>query len=290
MDISLNSKDDRRARIAAFIFAIILLFLILYPFWSYTFPPPEKAGILVTFGEVEFAESDGAQQSQEDRIDDNNDLNNPSKTILPKTTTDSKVQPVKEVIHVETITEEKSDVVASKDNEEEKTSAEENRKQQEAAISSEDARMQQENRKAAEEVRKKAEYAKTKKQFGDLIGKGKGATSESGNAGDPKGDPSSEALKGLSKGNSRIQGGLADRGIISEPHIEDNSQKAGIVVVKVCVNSQGEIIESSYTQRGSTTTDTDLVNIAIQGAKQYRFSKSPIEKQCGTITIEFKLK
>jgi len=147
----------------------------------------------------------------------------------------------------------------------------------------------QENKEAAE-AKKKAEYEKAKKRFGDILGKGKGSSVTSGNAGDKLGDPNRDALKGVSKGNGKIAGGLADRGLASEPDINENSQKSGIVVVKVCVGKDGRVSEASFTQRGSTTTDSDLVSAAIDGAKRYRFSKSPIEKQCGTITIEFKLK
>ncbi|WP_235296868.1 hypothetical protein [Portibacter marinus] len=280
MDISLNSKDDRRAKIAAFIFALILLFLILYPFWSYTFPPPEKEGILVAFGEVEVVggnDEEDNQQTESNVVEDGEKVEKKSEPLPENKPAEPKSQTKKEVVVSEVAKEKESEVVIN-----EKVTAK--------SPSAEDLKKEEEAKRAAEEARKKAEYEKAKKQFGDLLGKGKGDGSSTGNAGDPQGDPNTDVLKGMSKGNGRIEGGLADRGLIFEPQINENSQKAGIVVVRVCVNNQGEVIESNYTQRGSTTTDSDLVSVAIEGAKKYRFSKSPIEKQCGTITIEFKLR
>ncbi|WP_235291903.1 hypothetical protein [Portibacter lacus] len=281
MDHVLNSKDDRRAKIAAFIFALILLFLILYPFWSYTFPPPEKAGILVSFGEIEMVGGDDVKESQQEEVEtpDDGEKEKKQSEVFQETEkqTPKKSAPETPVVVSKTAKQEVSEVVA-KD--------EVSKKSVDAEKAKEDLAAQ----KAAAEAKKKADYEKAKKQFGDLLGKGTGKGNETGNAGDPNGDPNTNALKGISKGKGNIQGGLSDRGLMYEPEIEENSQKAGVVVVKVCVDRSGKVIEASYTQRGSTTTDTGLVKAAIDGSKRYRFSKSPIEKQCGTITIEFKLK
>ena len=63
-----DSKNKKRARIIAAIFAVLLFFLILYPFWSYTFPPPEQSGILVSFGEVEIGGNDSEESSQQEQV------------------------------------------------------------------------------------------------------------------------------------------------------------------------------------------------------------------------------
>lgn len=280
MDTVLNSKDDRKARIAAFLFALILLFLILYPFWSYTFPPPEKAGILVSFGEFEVTGGDDIKVSQLEEVEEPDDGEKREKTseLIQKQEERAKKAASKvETVNSKVASAEASPVVI---NEKAKTKNKVVQESKEAVA----------EKKAAEEAKKKEEYERAKKQFGDLLGKGTGKGGKTGNAGDPGGDPSTSALSGLSKGSGKIQGGLSDRGLLYEPEIDENSQKSGKVVVKVCVNNRGEVTEASYTQRGSTTTDSGLVKAAIDGSKKYRFSKSPIDKQCGTITIEFKLK
>lgn len=280
MDIASNSKDERVARIVAFIFTILLLFFILYPFWSYTFPPPEQEGILVSFGSLE--EVDGSEKaevtdSKEEKPSDTGELqerdSQNASDIATQNTRNSQSTPVETKI----LSEEESPIIKKESIEQAKEVAKVSQEEIEA-------------RKAAEEREEQLAFEETKRQFGDLINKGGGKTSSTQERGDPEGEPSIDNLSSLIAGKGKVEGGLADRGLLFEPEIDENSQKSGKVVVKVCANQRGEVTEANYTQRGSTTTDIELVNVAVEGAKKYRFSRSPIEKQCGTITIEFKLK
>ena len=150
---------------------------------------------------------------------------------------------------------------------------------------------EEEARKKAEaEAKRKADLEAAKKQYGDVFGEGKGKTDTEGNQGDPDGDPDASNLEGISTGSGKVGGGLGNRGVRYEPTIKDQSQKTGRVVVKVCVDRNGNVVSADYTQRGSTTTDADLKRLAIASAKRFRFTESTIDKQCGTITIDFKLK
>jgi TolA protein len=151
------------------------------------------------------------------------------------------------------------------------------------------AKAEEAARKKAEADRKAKELADKKKQYGDLFGKGEGNDAGGGNTGDPLGDPDGEALEGISTGKGKIGGGLSDRGLAYEPEIADNSQKAGKVVIRICVDRDGNVIDAKFTQLGSTTTDRTLVEIAEAAAKKYKFSSSNSDKQCGTVTIDFKL-
>lgn len=152
-------------------------------------------------------------------------------------------------------------------------------------------RAEEAERKRVQEQKKKQEaYEKTKNELGSLFG-GDGNSNESdGKKGDPDGSNDSKILEGLSGGLSEVGGGLSGRGIIYEPKINENSQKTGKVVVKVCVDQSGSVISSKYTQRGSTTTDSELVNVAEKAAAKYKFTPGELAEQCGTITIDFKLK
>jgi TonB family protein len=87
-----------------------------------------------------------------------------------------------------------------------------------------------------------------------------------------------------------VGGGLGSRGVTYEPKISDNSQKVGKVVVNVCVDRSGKVISAEYTQKGSTTTDSDLRELAERSARKFVFTESGIEKQCGTITVDFKVR
>ena len=161
----------------------------------------------------------------------------------------------------------------------EKKRAEEQRKRVEEAA----------RKKRAEEQRKQEAYERTKSELGNLFdGNGDNAESQ-GKKGDSDGSSDSKILDGLSGGLGAVGGGLAGRGVIFEPQIVENSQKTGKVVVKVCVDQSGEVISAKYTQRGSTTTDSDLVDVAQKAALKYKFTPGDLAEQCGTITIDFKL-
>lgn len=146
-------------------------------------------------------------------------------------------------------------------------------------------------RKADEAARQQEAYNKTKKSYGDLLGgNGKGNTGKPGSQGDPGGDPNAKVLEGISTGSGRVGGGLGNRGVLHEPQINDKSQKTGRVVISVCVDKNGKVIKAEYTQKGSTTTDSELRDIARKAAQQFKFTTSEIEEQCGTITVDFKIK
>lgn len=167
-------------------------------------------------------------------------------------------------------------------------------KQQEAEQKrkAEEAKKQaEEEKRRAEEARKKQEaYDQTKSELGGLFSGEDSDADGAGQQGDPSGKDKSDILEGLSSGQGKIGGGLSGRGIVFEPTIKENSQKTGIVVVKVCVDKSGKVLSSKYTQRGSTTTESELVKVATESAAKYVFSPGELDEQCGTITIDFRLK
>ena len=60
-------------------------------------------------------------------------------------------------------------------------------------------------------------------------------------------------------------------------------------MIKVCVNKTGSVISADYTQKGSTTNDATLINIAKRNAMKFKFTAGDVEQQCGTITYDFKV-
>ena len=121
-------------------------------------------------------------------------------------------------------------------------------------------------------------------------GTGKGNTRKPGNQGDPNGNPDSDNLSGIRRGSGRVGGNLSGRKVLSQPMISDDSQETGNVVVKVCVDKTGHVVSAIYTQNGSTTSDPNLKAKAIAAAKKFKFDQGELEEQCGTITIEFKVR
>ncbi len=130
---------------------------------------------------------------------------------------------------------------------------------------------------------------KKKQQFGSLFGKGQGSKEGNGSQGDPGGSPDSKILEGISKGRGTVGGGLNGRKVMQAPTISENSQKYGKVSIKVCVDKNGKVVTANFTQKGSNTTDAQLVRIAEKGAMKYVFAPGELDSQCGTITFDFKL-
>ena len=96
-------------------------------------------------------------------------------------------------------------------------------------------------------------------------------------------------LKGISTGAGVVGGGLSGRGG-KGPGITDNSNKTGVVVIYVCIDANGKITQSSFTQKGSTSSDPQLVKLARENAKKWKFNSGFSDETCGTITYDFKVK
>lgn len=286
--------NKNKGLITSVVFHILVLLLCLLPFFNYEYPPKNDGGILVALGLPDEGEGDDNPDSQTEEVVEEVSKEKPTDAVADKSVspdkdtrnTNVKTEPVK-AQEAKTV-DEKSDIPSSADKknskvEEKENLAEKRRREAEVAAAAEA------KRKADAEAKEKAEAEAKKKQFGSLFGKGQGDNNTSGSKGDPKGDPNSKVLEGLAKGSGRIGGGLSNRGVVSEPKFQDNSQKTGKVVIAICVDKNGKVTDATFTQRGSTTTDRELVDIARKGALKYVFSPGEIESQCGTVTVEFKV-
>jgi TonB family protein len=282
---NLNEEENRkRGLIFSIIFHALILILLFLPFLSYPDPPPGQEGILVSFGQPNIGQGDSRPDTQQEEV------------VEPKPPSEE-VQKTEPPPQAATPVETQKEVVTSKDPSEVSF-----KKQEEDKKKAEDAerkRIEDSNRKAAEEAEKQrqaeaaakqAELDKAKKQFGDAFGgTGKGKTDKAGNQGDPGGDPDAKNLEGISTGAGNVGGGLSGRGVQYKPTIQDKSQKTGTVVVNVCVDRSGTVTKANFTQRGSTTNDSELIKIAETNAKKFKFSGSSVDEQCGTITFTFKV-
>jgi TonB family protein len=299
-----EKKDKRRGLIISLITHSLLLLLFILPFIKFPYPPPGQEGILVSFGMPDVgagddqpdtqqeenvkptppaAASEQEQQEEVEKVSESKPTpvepakSEPAEMLTQKNAElDLAVQAKKEKERLDKI---EANRIAEAERERQRQEANAKRLAEEAA-----------RKKAAAEAKKKADYEAAKKQYGDLLGKGKGSTGTAGNQGDPGGDPDASQLEGISTGSGKIGGGLSNRGVKSEPNITDNSQKTGKVVVKVCVDENGDVVSAQYTQLGSSTNDGDLKALAIKSARKFKFVRSGTDKQSGTITVDFKLK
>lgn len=286
LELKREEEHKRKGFIVSSIFHSIIIILLLLPLLNYPDPPPGQQGILVSFGAPDIGQGDDKPDTQQEEMVDPKPPSEEEQQVEP-TPSSAPTDPVE--VEKEIVTKEDPAEVAFKKREEER------KKQDEAQKRAEEQRKKAEadaeKQRQAEEAARKAELEKAKKQYGDAFGgKGKGSTDKAGNQGDPGGDPNAKALEGISTGKGTIGGGLEGRGVVSTPSIQDNSQKTGRVVVRICVNNRGEVISADYTQAGSTTADSELRNIAITNAKKFKFSPGSVDRQCGTVTIDFKVR
>ncbi len=289
MDLFLQGENENKkaGMLISIIVHLLLLLLLFVPFFTQEFIPPGQKGILIQFGIIDSGSDEGPESmmadeeiTQETETSGNNDPEDqPQEDVATAKSVDESPQE-------EVVVDENSDVPTKEELEKQKAiedarRIEDERKAEEAAEA---------QRKAEEEEQKQREFEERKKKFGDILAGGNNSGKNRGDEGDPSGNPESSALDEIAKGSGKVGGGLTNRGVLYEPTIQENSQQSGTVVIEICVDTDGEVVSAKFTQRGSTTTTSSLVNVAIEGAKKYKFTASEIEKQCGTVTVNFIVK
>ncbi len=131
---------------------------------------------------------------------------------------------------------------------------------------------------------------------GDGNGTGGQGTGNGGGNGSGTG-PGSGGGSGHGNGGGNGDGNgvgfdLTGRNWMSKPHVDDNSQQEGKVVIDIVVDKNGSVVSVSGPGRGSTNTNGTLVRKAKEAAMRAKFSPSPsgVEEQHGTITFNFILR
>lgn len=110
-------------------------------------------------------------------------------------------------------------------------------------------------------------------------GQGKG-----GYSGDEKGSGGGGVDSEYSVGNRTLVGRLP------LPSTDYGKNKQGKVVVEIMVNEDGAVTSATYRAKGSTTSDNQLVRVAIEAARKARFTHGSSDiPEMGTITYTFKL-
>ena len=106
-------------------------------------------------------------------------------------------------------------------------------------------------------------------------------------------DQSSGSGGGLNPvGTDALDEGLQGRGLVGTlpMPVYPAGNRGGKVVIRVSVDKEGNVTSATYEPKGSTTSDSSLVEAAIKAAKRAKFTESEAYMQGGTITYLFKLK
>lgn len=90
--------------------------------------------------------------------------------------------------------------------------------------------------------------------------------------------------------SDQLDEGLSGRGLregLPKPRTSFNM--AGRVVVYVQINSDGNVVSAIVEQRGTTTSDGKLHDLAVEAAMKAKFKPSDLAMQSGRITYDFKV-
>ena len=82
--------------------------------------------------------------------------------------------------------------------------------------------------------------------------------------------------------------GLEARAILSSAPLKERAVGAGRVAVTICLNADGNVVSSKFKAVGSSTIDADLISIAVQNARSFKFEKGNTG-DCGVITYRFNI-
>lgn len=122
-------------------------------------------------------------------------------------------------------------------------------------------------------------------------GGNEGITGKPGDQGKPTGDPNAQGYDGTGGKGGGVSFDLSGRSKRELPAPPKIFSETGFVVVKIHVNRAGEVIATSIQLMGTTTTSSNLHNLALTAAKKAKFSAKPdaAEEQIGTIKYTFGL-
>jgi periplasmic protein TonB len=257
-------RNERRGQIVAAIVSAIVIYLFAINLFTVN-PPETVQSVLIQFGEEDMGMNDDSDPFAE-----------VPNFETPKEEVPKEVPKVVEPAVKDVVTDENSDVAIPKKKEIKKPVEKPVEKTTKPTT---DKPVKETGNKSNEPKRPIGTFKK-----GD--GKGTGDGGKTGPQGDPDGTGTSTT--GGSVGNL-IGGGLSGRKF--DRHVpENNSSHFGTVVIEVCVNQDGKVIDASFTQKGSTTSVGALTELAESSARKFRFERNPDapDKQCGTITFQFR--
>lgn len=275
----LETKHERNsAKITGLI--VIIMLLLLFVMGPPYMDPPLQYGVAVNFGN-----SSVGSGSKPKALPKKAPVQKPEEVSKP---VPSEPQKTKEVSKSEdVITQESAESIAIK-----------KQKEAEARAKAEAERIEREKREAEE--RRLKEEAEKRKKLDNLIGGvknsssadegGEGPDQSAGNKGQLNGNPYAPSyFGGAGPGKGGVGYGLNGRGRPQKQIFKQDCNEYGIVVVRIKVNRNGEVISAEPGIKGTTNSHPCLIEPARKIALSHKWppdSKAPSE-QVGFVSINF---
>ncbi|PSL46112.1 outer membrane transport energization protein TonB [Chitinophaga niastensis] len=121
---------------------------------------------------------------------------------------------------------------------------------------------------------------------------GEGNTGKPGDRGQIGGDPNAKGYTGGGLGGGRSDFHLNGRNLIGRPQVTYDGTETGYVAINIKVDQQGNVTSATFSMRGSTISNPQLIEIAKKAARsgQLKYNANPDapEEQFGTVRFFFK--
>lgn len=100
--------------------------------------------------------------------------------------------------------------------------------------------------------------------------------------------PEQPTTNAMSGAGAEIPG----RTVRSKPDSPKNPGVNGVVVVRVCVDTKGNVVRAQFIENGSNLTDSRAIAASVANAKNWKFNENSMAayKECGVIKFYFKMK
>ncbi len=82
--------------------------------------------------------------------------------------------------------------------------------------------------------------------------------------------------------------GIGSRKLLEKPDIFILNDKSGDVVVNVCIDRLGRVVNPTLNENASTIQVPSLISLALRESSNFRFARSSRKSHCGTITYRIK--
>ena len=278
----LNTPHKKKSAGLTAIFAILFLSLFFVLGLTY-YDPPVSYGMEVNFGTS--TKGSGNQQPQE--------LVESKPAVVAKNTVEktqvNTTQPPPKPIKVGDVVTEKESIVTLPEKE---TVIKEVQPETKIPEKVTEATPQKKVSKVSEATKNVvSNLLKNKTQQGEVI-EGEGGDVIAGDKGKQTGDLYSSSYYNTSGLGGKGKGyGLNGRNLQSNGKVVQECNQEGIVVVRITVNNQGNVVFAEPGVKGSTNTHPCLLEPAKKTAllhKWYSDTKAPLE-QVGFVVIQFKL-
>ncbi|UAB75910.1 energy transducer TonB [Mesoflavibacter sp. SCSIO 43206] len=282
----LNTKHERNsAKITALI--VLILLLLLFVVGPQYMDPPIEYGVSVNFGNSAV----GSGNVQPDKPVKSEDLNinkQPQEEQAQEETQEEAAASTNETSE-EVITQESEEAIAIKKQKEAeaKAKAEAERKAKEKAAA--------EEKKRQEEAKKKAKLDAMMGGLNNSNGESSGSEGDDNQAGDKgqlNGDPYAPSYFGdPGTGSGGVGYGLNGRGKPTKQIYQQDCNEAGLVVVRIEVDQNGNVVKAEPGAKGTKNTAKCLLEPARKIALSHKWKADPNApiRQVGFVSINFKL-